>query len=311
MNKVFKKYTAMFNRPLDSVGKFETIEAFVNKAGASITADQLNEFEPAIEHYYKEILYARRKKLTWAIVLVLLSSLCIGIDFLVVWYLLHRNSYMANFGFRHPLGIIWTKDTESFITSIVFSIVILPSTLLFLTGYRKYKFRNVISQVEYTLERIRNLLSFIQNNVTIEEKKALNELGEKYFNLKVYQDVNIKHTKRIFYIGVSVIYVGIAIIIFTILVVFDIGKGTDGTNGADLSQVIAGIAGGVLVDGVGAVLIAMYTKISESAIKFQEGLLEINKAYLGNVFVSRINDEELRNQTLSDMAKALVKSNIG
>ena len=305
MKKVLRKYKAMFERPLASIGDFEKIKASIYDAKDAITSGQLRTvFIPEIERCRKEIRSARRKKAILAIILSLVSLVLIWLDVYAVWSLVGRTSYIIEIGISG-----FPSHIELAILCIIFSVVIMLSTIFYWIGYKKYNFKKIIVEIDKALKVNRSRLYSIEKEEISDEDKALGQLEDKYINLAEYQNVNIKHTKRIFWIGVFVIGVGIVIIIGTIIAAL-IFNGTNGIHGANLTQVIAGISGGVLVDGVGAVLIAMYTKISESAIRFQEGLIEINKAYLGNVFVSKIkNDEKLQNQTLSDMAKALSKRN--
>jgi len=300
-----KKYEAMFVRPLASMSDFKKIEASINNAKDTVTSAQLRAvFIPEIERCRKEIRSARRRKFALAVILFVVSVVQILLSSAAAWSLLDRASYIIEIGISG-----FPRHIELAVMCIIFSTLIISSTVFYLVGYRKYKFKNTFIEIDKVLRENRNRLYSIEKEESSDEDKALGQLEDKYINLAEYQKVNIEHTKRIFLIGVSVIGVGIAIIIGTIIAAL-IFNTNNGAHGEDLTQVIAGIAGGVLVDGVGAILIAMYTKISESAIRFQEGLIEINKVYLGNVFASKIkNDEGLRNQTLSDMAKSLAEGN--
>ncbi|EME3552663.1 hypothetical protein Q1H96_002705, partial [Enterococcus faecium] len=70
---------------------------------------------------------------------------------------------------------------------------------------------------------------------------------------------------------------------------------------------ICSLIGGALVDFIGAIFISMYSKIIKSANLSQYGMLETTQAYLGNVLASQIQDDKLREDTLSELAKSLIK----
>lgn len=151
-------------------------------------------------------------------------------------------------------------------------------------------------------------LSNIEDDIFLEEikkltyeEKALKQLSKKQIDIERYHDLNISHTKIIFIIGVIIIFIGISIIAFTIASIFFT------PNSAQLIVIISGFAGGLLVDGIGGIFILMYSKTIESTQEYQTTMTETTNTYLGNVLVSQINNNELREQTLSIMATELVQ----
>lgn len=152
-------------------------------------------------------------------------------------------------------------------------------------------------------------LSIIEDDIFPEEikglsneEKALKQLAKKQADIEKYHTLNLAHTKVIFVIGVFIIFIGIGIIASTIISAFI------NENSVQLIVIVSGFIGGLLVEAVGAVFILMYTKIVEAANKFQSNMVETANRYLGNVLVSQISDVELREQTLSIMAKELVQA---
>ncbi|PNV62793.1 hypothetical protein C0033_07150 [Clostridium sp. chh4-2] len=152
-------------------------------------------------------------------------------------------------------------------------------------------------------------LSIIEDDIFLEEikglsneEKALKQLSKKQADIEKYLTLNLAHTKIIFAIGVFIIFIGIGIIASTIISIFL------NENSVQLIVIVSGFLGGLLVDAVGAVFILMYTKTVESANKFQSNMVETANTYLGNVLVSQIANNELREQTLSIMARELVQA---
>jgi hypothetical protein len=151
-------------------------------------------------------------------------------------------------------------------------------------------------------------LSIIEDDIFLEEikglnyeEKALKQLSKKQIDIERYHALNISHTKTIFIIGVIIIFIGISIIAFTIASIFFT------PNSAQLIVIISGFVGGLLVDGIGGIFIFMYSKTIESTQEYQTTMAETTNTYLGNVLVSQINNNELREQTLSIMATELVQ----
>lgn len=151
-------------------------------------------------------------------------------------------------------------------------------------------------------------LSIIEDDIFLEEikglsyeEKALKQLSKKQFDIERYLSINLAHTKIIFAIGVFIIFIGIFVIVATIISIFF------AQHSVQLVTIVSGFIGGLLVDSIGAVFIFMYSKTIESAQEYQNNMVEIANIYLGNVLVSQIVNDELREQTLSVMAKELAK----
>lgn len=155
-------------------------------------------------------------------------------------------------------------------------------------------------------------LSIIQEDIFLEEikglsyeEKALKQLSKKQADIERYLSINLAHTKIIFAIGVFIIFIGILVIVATIISTFFIQQSVQ------FVTIVSGFIGGLLVDSIGAVFILMYSKTIESAREYQNNMVETANTYLGNVLVSQIDNDELREQTLSVMAKKLVQRDKG
>lgn len=155
-------------------------------------------------------------------------------------------------------------------------------------------------------------LSIIEEDIFLEEikglsyeEKALKQLSKKQADIERYLSINLAHTKIIFAIGVFIIFIGILVIVATIISIFSIQQSVQ------FITIVSGFIGGLLVDSIGAVFILMYSKTIESAREYQNNMVETANTYLGNVLVSQIDNDELREQTLSVMAKKLVQRDKG
>lgn len=153
-------------------------------------------------------------------------------------------------------------------------------------------------------------LSIIEDDIFLEEikglsheEKALKQLTKKQVDIERYHSLNLAHTKSIFRIGVFIILIGIGIIIATIISVLFVRETVQ------FIVITSGFIGGLLVNSVGAVFILMYSKTIESAQEYQDNMVKTANTYLGNVLVSQIENEKLREETLSAMAKELIQRN--
>ena len=134
------------------------------------------------------------------------------------------------------------------------------------------------------------------------EQNALR--AEKLFRmnqkeLKRYYDMNIEQTRYLSKLGISMIIVGgLIVIISLILYVY---------SDLDNLFLIAGNFSGIIIDFIGAVFIKMYNKNIEASVKFHEKYSESNNLLLANSIANKIKEENLREETLSEMAKSIVK----
>lgn len=133
------------------------------------------------------------------------------------------------------------------------------------------------------------------------DKRALR--AEKLFKLNQkelmrYYDMNIAQTKFLSGLGIIMILFGILIIIAS-LVIYVVLK-------LDIVLLIVGNCSGIIIDFVGAIFIRMYTQNIKAAVKFHSKFAESNHLLLANSIANKIENEELREQTLSDIAKEIV-----
>lgn len=218
-----------------------------------------------------------------------------GVDILwfVIWCMIFGGDiYVKN--------NIWTEGTLlRTITYYFFIIVSFIGILYKLNDISKNRKMKIDSRFD---------LSIIEDDIFLEEikglsqeEKALKQLSKKQVDIERYHSLNLAHTKSIFVIGVFIIFIGIAIIIATIVFILFVQKS------AQLIVIISGFIGGLMVDSVGAIFILMYSKTIESAQEYQDNMVKTANTYLGNVLVSQITNSELREETLSAMAKDLVQ----
>ena len=136
------------------------------------------------------------------------------------------------------------------------------------------------------------------------DKRALR--AEKLFKINQkelmrYYDMNLAQTKFLSALGIMMIIFGILIVASSLIAY----AYTD----ADRMLLLVGNVSGLIVDFVGAIFIRMYTQNVEAAVKFHAKFAESNNLLLANSIANKIENAELREQTLSDIAKDIILSN--
>lgn len=116
-----------------------------------------------------------------------------------------------------------------------------------------------------------------------------------------YYDMNLIQTKFLSGLGILLILFGL-LIISASLGVYIFGE-------SDKAVLIVGNFSGIIIDFVGAIFIKMYTQNIKAAVKFHAKLANSNNLLLANSIANKIESSELRENTLSDIAKSIVLSN--
>lgn len=139
------------------------------------------------------------------------------------------------------------------------------------------------------------------------EKRALR--AEKMFRMNQkelmrYYDMNLAQTKFLSGLGIMMIIFGILIVASSLHMYMSLG--------ADKILLFVGSLSGIVVDFIGAIFIKMYTKNIEAAVKFHVKFAESNNLLLANSIANKIEDDKIRENTLSEISKNIIiaKKNI-
>ena len=135
------------------------------------------------------------------------------------------------------------------------------------------------------------------------EKRALR--AEKMFRMNQkelmrYYDMNLAQTKFLSGLGIMMItfgllIVGVALYMYT-------------SFETDKFLLIIGSLSGIVVDFIGAIFIKMYNKNIEAAVKFHAKFADSNNLLLANSIANKIEDNQLRENTLAEISKNIVFS---
>jgi hypothetical protein len=122
------------------------------------------------------------------------------------------------------------------------------------------------------------------------------------FELKRYYDQTLGQGKTIYLVGLICLTLGFAVIGVSLWLVVR-GAQDDSTE-----QVVVGILGaiaGILADYIAVVYLKMFSQTIHAVTGFHRRFVVTHHLHFGNLLVSMIDDQALRNQTLAAMARRL------
>ena len=133
------------------------------------------------------------------------------------------------------------------------------------------------------------------------EKRALR--AEKMFRMNQkelmrYYDMNLTQTKFLSGLGIMMIIFGILIVVASLYMYISLD--------ADKVLLAVGSLSGIVVDFIGAIFIKMYNKNIEAAVKFHAKFAESNSFLLANSIANKIEDDKVREDTLSELSKSII-----
>ena len=120
-------------------------------------------------------------------------------------------------------------------------------------------------------------------------------------DFKRFFDINLNQLSWVFKLGIGTVLTGM-IIIFLAIIMFAVSPKY---NIAVLTSAISG----VLVDFIGAIFIRMYTETIKASMQLQNRLMHNNDNLLADLLAEDIDDKNLRNRTLAEIAKTISANN--
>lgn len=135
------------------------------------------------------------------------------------------------------------------------------------------------------------------------DKRALR--AEKMFRMNQkelmrYYDMNLAQTKFLSLLGIMMIVFGILIVVASLYMYMSLA--------ADKVLLYVGSTSGIVVDFIGAIFITMYTKNIEAAVKFHAKFAESNNLLLANSIANKIENDTIREDTLSEISKSIIST---
>ncbi len=186
--------------------------------------------------------------------------------------------------------IIFSSDTNNTSFLILLSVLFFVFGLLINRAAEDVRIRLGDLELAYDIEQfeINKELSYAEKTLRLHN-----------IQLEKYYSQNLSQSKWIFCVGLICILIGLSIVVATCYFV-----STSAIS--DTSKIIIGILGGLsalLTDFVAAFYLKMNSEISSTLRDFHSRLVDTHKILMGSLIAAKIDDKELKHQTLSEMAK--------
>ena len=189
------------------------------------------------------------------------------------------------------IPIVVLKNIEYPFTGFISLYIILPVSIL---PFIRRQIKNIDDELrskEFELE----LQKF---EVSKKELRAEKILLINNHQLRRYYDLNLNQNIWIFGLGIFCISLGICVIGVTLYLVLVVAKGWD----AQLITGIVGALGSFMTNYVAAIYLKMHASATRILGSFHSRLVETHQLLFGNLLASRIEDDSIRWQTLSQLA---------
>lgn len=213
----------------------------------------------------------------------IIESLVVGFVFLFLTYQIYNKI------FNFALGKI---------VVYIFGLSTIISFAVFVSCFFNYKESKKIEKLDEEARREERELSEIDPEKRVLRAEKMFRVNQK--ELMRYYDMNLAQTKFLSVLGIMMIIVG-ALIVTASLYIYT------SSSHADKVVLFVGSLSGVVVDFIGAVFIKMYTKTIEAAVKFHAKFAESNNLLLANSIANKIDDDKMREETLSEISKMLIE----
>ena len=200
------------------------------------------------------------------------------------------------------IAIILHRLLEGVIVQISFWTLILLAIFCLLVAmscFFDWKTAKKIEKLEEETQKEEKEFAEIDFNKRALRAEKMFKMNQK--ELMRYYDMNLAQTKFLSGLGIMMIIFGIVIVVVSLVMYVY----TD----ADKTLLTVGNISGILINFVGAVFIRMYTHNVEAAVKFHAKFAESNNLLLANSIANKIEDEKLREETLSEIAKDIIVNN--
>jgi len=186
--------------------------------------------------------------------------------------------------------VVWlNRDypfTGFFILYIIIPLAILPI------------FRTQLRNVEDELKNIDFESDLKQYEASEKEIRAEKLLLINNFQLRRYYDLNLNQNIWVFGLGIFCIIMGICVIVATLYLVLKVAESFE-------VQIITGVIGSVgsfMTNYIAAIYLKMHASATSNLGTFHSRLVETHQLIFGNLLASRIDDDSIRWQTLSQLA---------
>ena len=160
------------------------------------------------------------------------------------------------------------------------------------------------------IDALESELAFSLTGVEAKEERAERLFKLHDIGLKKYYDQALNQTKVIFIMGIFCMIVGFVFIGLSFYFIFT--NSGNNINKASLlnEKILVGVLGtasGILTNFVAVVYLKMYNETTKSFTSFHYKLVSTNHLHFVNFLLSKIEDKEIFNKALKDIATKVTK----
>lgn len=193
--------------------------------------------------------------------------------------------------------VLWKFGIDKTFMPMVVIYLILPISMLPMT-------RGRLQNIEKDLQALDFEIDLLQFDVNPRETRAEKILRINNLQLQRYYDLNLNQNIWVFGLGIVCILLGLAVIAFTIYLVLNVASGLD----SKIITAVVGSIGSLLSSYIAAIYLKMHASATAHLGSFHSRLVETHQLLLGNLLASRIEDDNQRWKTLSDLALNMTKT---
>lgn len=194
--------------------------------------------------------------------------------------------------------LVWSVNMGTRLAPVMIAYVIIPIGMLPILRGRVRDIEQEIREVEFELD----LQQFERSPV---ETKAEKTLRLNDAQLQRYYSLNLSQNTWVFVVGIGCMILGLGLMVGTLYLI---------TNYADTldAKIITGVLGSIgtfLTSYVAAIFLKMHSSATQHLGGFHSRLVDTHQILLASVVASRIENEELREKTMAQLALQVVDPN--
>ena len=189
------------------------------------------------------------------------------------------------------IPIVVLKNIEYPYTGFISLYIIVPISILPFIRMQIKNLEDELKSIDFDLD----LQKF---EVSKKEVRAEKILLINNYQLRRYYDLNLNQNIWVFGLGIFCIILGIAVIGVTLYLVLVVAQGWD-------SKLITGTVGAIgsfMTNYIAAIYLKMHASATSILGSFHSRLVQTKQLLFGNLLASRIEDDNIRWQTLSQLA---------
>ena len=191
--------------------------------------------------------------------------------------------------------VVWLKEDYQF-TGLFSLYIITPIALL-------PTFRIRLRNIEEELKNLDFEIDLQQFEVSKKEIRAEKILLINNYQLRRYYDLNIVQNIWVFGLGIFCIILGIGVIVLTFYLVMKVANQLE----VRIITGVIGMVGSFMTNYIAAIFLKMHASATTNLSAFHSRLVDTHQLLFGNLFASRIEDDKIRWETLSQLALNLSK----